>query len=295
MPDPVIFSIEIFGITIALRWYGLLIMTGVIVGSLLAAKEVERRGGNPDWVWDGLLWVVPAGVVGARLWYVVADYLGGNSRYLEEPASIIGFSKGGLSGLHIYGAFLFGAIAGFFWARHYRIDLWLVLDSVGPSLLLGQALARPANFINQELYGPPTDLPWGIKIDAAHRLPSWADLTRFPVETTRFHPTFAYEMIGNLVAGALLLWATRRYKEKMRPGSAFAWWLILAGLVRFIIEFFRPDQPRLPGTEISYTRIATVLMMLGGTLYLLIKHEILRVSFISSGSAQYRIEPSPER
>ena len=194
-----------------------------------------------------------------------------------------------MRGLHIYGAILFGALAGYVWARRRKIDMWLLLDSVAPSLLIAQAIARPANFINQELYGPPTDLPWGISILPGNRLPEWSDLSEYPAETTRFHPTFAYEMIWNLLAGGFILWVTRRYEEKMKPGAAFAMWLILAGLGRFIIEFFRPDQPRVPGTGFSYTRIANVLMILGGTLLLLIKYEVLRLPFVSPGPSSYVI------
>jgi phosphatidylglycerol:prolipoprotein diacylglycerol transferase len=149
MLDPVIFSIEVFGFTLSLRWYGVLIMAGVVVGALITTSEVKRRGGDPDWVWEGLVWVIPAGIIGARLWFVVADILGGNTRYLDNPARIIGVAEGGLRGLHIYGAVLFGGVAACVWARRRKIDIWLVLDSVAPAMLIGQALARPANFINQ--------------------------------------------------------------------------------------------------------------------------------------------------
>ena len=86
------------------------------------------------------------------------------------------------------------ATVGFFFLKKNEMDIWLFLDAIAPAIFIGQALARPANFINQELYGQPTKLPWGIPIDAGHRLAQYADLSKFPVETTRFHPTFAYEM-----------------------------------------------------------------------------------------------------
>ena len=84
--DPVIFSIDIFGFTLSVRWYGVLLMTGVVVGSFLAAKEIERRGGDGDWVWEGLVWVIPAGIVGARLWFVLADILATIDCYYAWPS-----------------------------------------------------------------------------------------------------------------------------------------------------------------------------------------------------------------
>jgi phosphatidylglycerol:prolipoprotein diacylglycerol transferase len=293
MLDPVIFSIEIFGFTLALHWYGVLIMAGVVVGTFIASREVKRRGGDPNLVWEVLAWILVAAVIGARLWFVATDILGGSRRYLENPASIIGIAEGGLRGLHIYGAILFGAIAAYVWARRNRVDLWLILDSAGIPLLIGQALARPANYINQELYGHPTDLPWGIQIDAAHRLGPWRDTNQYPVETTRFHPTFAYEMAVNVLVAGLILWLTRRFWDRLRPGVAFGLWLILAGLGRFIIEFFRPDQPRIPGTGLSFTRTVNVLMMLAGVLLILVKYEVLRLPFLSAGSTAYAIQPAP--
>lgn len=290
MIDPIIFTIRIGSFHIDLRWYGLLIVTGTIVGAWLAAREVRRRGENSEYVWEGLVWVLVAGLVGARLWYVVNDMLGGSSRYLDDPVSIIRITEGGL---HFFGAILFGLVAAYIYARRHKLDMWLILDSVAPALLVGQAVARPANFINQELYGPPTDLPWGISISAAHRLAPWNDLNLYPEETTRFHPTFAYEMIWNLLAAGLLLWISHRFSNRLKPGALFAAWLILAGLGRFIIEWFRPDQPRLPGTDISYSRIVSGLMALVGVLMLLVRYRVIRIPFLSPGPDSYAIAPAP--
>jgi len=193
-------------------------------------------------------------------------------------------------GLHFYGAVLFGALAFWIFARRRKLDIWLLMDSVGPALLIAQGVARIANFINQELYGQPTTLPWGVRIAPQHRIPPYNQLDLYP-ETTRFHPTFFYEMIYNLLAGAFLMWITRRYRDKERPGAAFAGWLILAGVGRQIIEFFRPDQPRLPGTDISYSRIVAALMIVAGALILAIKYELLRLPFLPAGRKEYRLAP----
>jgi len=291
MIDPVIFTINIGNLTFSLYWYGVLVMLGVAVAAWMTAKEVKRRGQDPDYVWDSLLYVLPAGVVGARVWYVVNVTLGGNLRFIQEPFAIVNLRQGGL---HYYGAILFGAIAFYIYAKKMGFDMWLALDAVSPGLLIGQAIARPGNFVNQELYGQPTGLPWGIPIEAQNRIPPWNDLGRFPVESTRFHPTFAYEILWNVFAAGLILYVTRRFEDKLKPGVAFGAWLILAGVGRNIIEFFRPDQPVIPGTAFSYSRLVALLMILAGVLLILIKYERVKFNFLSAGRDSYMIIPPLE-
>ncbi len=286
MIDPVIFSINILGITIALRWYGVIIMAAVVFATWLTARRYEKKGGNPEWVWDALIVVLVAGILGARLWYVINATLGGSSYYVQNPLKILAIPEGGL---HIYGAFVLGGLAAYFYARRKKADLLLLLDSVAPAILLGQGLARPVNFINQELYGPPTDLPWGISILPEHRLPAWSDLAAFPYETTRFHPTFAYEMTWNLLAAAILLWLEKRLPGKFKPGVMFLAWLLAAGVGRFLMEaFFRPDQPKIPGTPLSYSGLVAGLMAVCGLVGLLARYGYLRIPFITNLREKYQ-------
>lgn len=281
MIDPVIFTIGNF----SLRWYGVIVMLGVIAGSLIVERELTRRGEKGDRIWDALIWVLPAGIIGARLWYVLNAVLGGNRSYLENPASILRVWEGGL---HIFGGFLFGALALLFYLRRNHLDPWLFLDAAGPGALVGQGIGRLANFINQELYGPPTTLPWGIPISAEHRLPQYQDLTLYPVESTRFHPTFAYEMLWNFASAGLLLWLSRRYKEELKPGTIFAGWLVLAGLGRVIIEFFRPDQPKIASLGISYTSIFAALMAIIGAVLLMARYKAINLKFAESWEEEYK-------
>jgi len=291
MIDPVIFTVEIGNFTFSLYWYGVFVMLGVAVAAWLTARVFKRHGQDPDYVWDSLLWILPAGVIGSRLWYVINTTLGGDSRYLQNPLTILNLKEGGL---HYFGALLFGALAFYLYARKMGLDVWLMLDAVSPGLLIGQAVARPANFINQELYGQPTNLPWGIKIDAQHRMPPWHDLSRYPVDTTRFHPTFAYEMLFNFLAAGLLIFLNRKYKDKMKPGVAFGAWLILAGIGRNVIEFFRPDQPTIPGTAFSYSRLVAIIMIIAGTVLILIRYSVLKIRFLPVGKDEYTIAPPLE-
>lgn len=285
MIDPVIFTIKLLGREFPLRWYGVIVMIGVVVGALIVERELKRRGENGDRIWDALIWVLPIGIIGARLWYVLNAIAGGNRSYIENPASIIRVWEGGL---HIFGGFLFGTIALLIYLRRNKLDPWLFLDAAGPAALVGQGIGRLANFINQELYGPPTTLPWGIPIQAEHRLPQYQDLGLFPVEATRFHPTFAYEMLWNFASAGLLLWLSRRYKEDMKPGTIFAGWLVLAGLGRVIIEFFRPDQPKIPGLGISYSSIFAALMAISGAILLLARYKAINLKFAENWEEEYK-------
>ena len=118
-----------------------------------------------------------------------------------------------------------------------------------------------------------------FQIQAEHRLVQFRDLNLFPVETTRFHPTFAYEMLWNFAAAGLLLWLSRRYRENIKPGTIFAGWLLLAGFGRLLIEFFRPDQPKIPGLGISYTSIFSALMAIVGAVMLMARYKAINLKF----------------
>jgi len=285
MIDPVIFTIRIGGWEFPLRWYGVIVMVGVIVGSLIVERELRRRGENGDRIWDALIWVLPAGIIGARLWYVLNATLGGNRFYIENPLQIINIPQGGL---HIFGGMLLGAAALLYYLRQNKLDPWIFLDSAGPALLIGQAIGRIANFINQELYGPPTTLPWGIPIAPENRIAPYADLSPYPVET-RFHPTFAYEMLWNLIAAGFLLWLSRRYKEELKPGALFAGWLVLAGVGRVLIELFRPDQPKIGDLGISYSSLVAALMAIIGAVMLMARYKAINLKFAENWEEDYQV------
>ena len=298
--NPVIFEIGNF----SLRWYGVIVMIGVIVGSLFVENELKRHGENPDSIWDALVWwvsfgpriktpigsfqlglpigVLPVGIIGARLWFVLNATLGGSRFYIDDPSRIYKVWEGGL---HIYGGMLFGAIILILFLRSRKLDPWLFFDAAGPALLIGQAIGRLANFINQELYGPPTTLPWGISIEVVHRLPQFRSL---PVDT-RFHPTFAYEMLWNFAAAGFLIWLARRYQKEIKPGTVFAGWLMLAGIGRVWIEFFRPDQPKIGDSFVSYSMAAAALMAIAGAILLLIRYRAWRPAFAENWEEEYQV------
>lgn len=286
MIDPIIFSFKLFNLQVVLRWYGVLVMLGAVVGAWWAEREIRRRGENGEVIWDAMVWVLPIGILGARLWYVMNNIFSGATYYLENPAHILYVWEGGL---HFFGGLLFGGIALFFFLKKNGMDVWLFLDALAPATLLGQAIARPANFINQELYGQPTQLAWGIPIEASHRIAPYSDLIQFPVETTRFHPTFAYEMILNFLIVLFLWWLSRRYEDELKPGTLFSAWLVLAGLSRTFIEFFRPDQARIGDTFISYTMTVSFAMAVVGVILLLTRFGKLKLAMLEGWEDKYQV------
>ena len=287
MIDPVIFSFKLFTLQVELTWYGLIVMSSVLIGGWLAEKEVRRRGENGDVLIDAMVWAVIAGIVGARLWYVANATIGGNRSYIEDPMSII---RPPIAGLHIFGGLFLGAIVLLIYLKQNGYDAWLFFDSIAPVALVGQAIGRLGNFINQELYGPPTNLPWGISIPADHRLFEFADLSMYPVDTTRFHPTFAYEMIVNVLAYLFILWYSRQNEEELKPGAVFSLWLIFAGFNRVFIEFFRPDQPKLGETFITTSMLIAFLMGVAGVILFLARSGKIQLAFAENWEDEYQIK-----
>jgi phosphatidylglycerol:prolipoprotein diacylglycerol transferase len=265
--DPVIAQIGPF----ALRWYGILLVTGMIVAAWVASRYVERKGEDGEAVWDMLVWVLIPALIGARLYYVFIQAPRGPEgfgRFMENPALIFQVWTGGI---HIFGAFIFGGIALFLFARWRNLPLLTYLDGVGLGLPLGQAIGRWANFINQELYGPPTTLPWGLRIDPQHRIPPYNDLSIYP-ESVRFHPLFLYESLWNFAGFGLLFWISRRYEDRLLPGDIILLYLIWYPLGRFFIEFLRTDSWFFPGTPFNMVHVLSFVAVVASTIILIWRH-----------------------
>ncbi len=255
---------------LTLYWYGFLITVGALVGAWVASTEAKRRGLDPDHVWNALIPALIFGLIGARLYHVISSPPGGIGwdYYREHPLDIIAFWNGGLRGLGIYGAIIGGAFGVWLYCRFAKLNFLQWLDICVPGLALAQAVGRWGNFFNQELYGFPTTLPWGVAIDAQHRLPQFADL---PPET-RFHPTFAYESILNLLIALGLLYIARRFGDRLRNGDIFLVYLILYPLARFIVEFQRPDAWTIGGLPTA--QWIAVLTAAAAAIVLIIRHRV---------------------
>ena len=136
---------------------------------------------------------------------------------------------------------------------------------------LGQAIGRIANFINQELYGPPTTLPWGLRIDAEHRIPPYNDLAAYP-ESVRFQPLFLYESLWNFVGFGLLFWISRRFEDRLRPGDLLLLYLIWYPAGRFMIEFVRTDSWFFPGTPFNVVHVLSAIAVAVSLAVLIYRH-----------------------
>ena len=212
-----------------LRAYGLMIAFGVIAAVELARRRWRARGHDPDEISGMALWAVPAGLVGARLYHVITDY----QRFEGQWGNVVKVWEGGLG---IPGGIAAGALAGVLYARHKKMPLGDLADTVAPALPLAQAIGRLGNWFNQELFGGPTKLPWGLEIDVAHRPDRYLD-------AATFHPTFLYEGLWNLALMALLLFIDR--KRVLRAGSLF--WAYVGGYFtgRLWVEAMRIDPASL--------------------------------------------------
>lgn len=285
MIDPILFSIDLGFTELIIRWYGLLVVGGVLAAAFYASWYVKREGEDPNLVWDALIWLLISGIIGARLWYVAADIIGGSQRYVENPMSILWINEGGLN---ILGGVVVGVIVGWIFAKRQQVDFWLLADAIAPGYLIGQAIGRWGNYINQELYGPPTTLPWGISIAPEHRMAPWSNLTDFPVDTTFFHPTFAYEMIWNLIFAGVLTYLIIRHSDTLKTGVIAGGALLATGIGRALIETnFRPDQPSFFGLGFSTSLVISILFALIGLFLMLVRMGKISVPFLQAGGDDY--------
>ncbi|MCH1868312.1 prolipoprotein diacylglyceryl transferase [Nocardioides sp. CFH 31398] len=216
---------------VPLRGYALSIVLGVVLAIWLSERRWAARGGRRGEISDIALWAVPFGLVGGRLYHVVTDW----RLYFGEgrnPVSALYVWNGGLG---IWGAIALGALGAYIGARRAGIRVAPVMDVLAPGVLLGQAVGRWGNWFNQELYGRPTDLPWGLEIDPAN----WPSGQEFEPGTT-FHPTFLYESLWSLAGVALLLLLDRRLA--MGRGRLVAAYVMVYTAGRGWIEMLRIDD-----------------------------------------------------
>jgi phosphatidylglycerol:prolipoprotein diacylglycerol transferase len=250
-------------------WYGIILMTGALVGGYVAVFEAKRRGEKEDHVWNILIVVMLLGIVGARLYHVFSSPAGGNlgwAHYRVHPEVIFFIWDGGLG---IYGAIVGGLISVLLYTYRNKLSLLRYLDIGAPALLIGQAIGRWGNWANQELYGPPTALPWGITIDQYHRIPPFNDLAQYPL-TTRFQPDFLYESLWSLVGVILLLAVGRKLAGKLKEGDLFLAYLVWYPLGRFWVETLRPDAWRIG--NIPTAQIISVVLIAIVIVLLLVRH-----------------------
>ncbi|MFN2285748.1 MAG: prolipoprotein diacylglyceryl transferase [Anaerolineae bacterium] len=257
------------GNVISVHWYGVLIVTGIILGANVAAYLAKKAGKDPEMIWDMLMIVVILAIIGARVYHVFSQpssgLLGWNY-YKENPLEALYIWNGGLG---IYGAIIGGALGVliFCWRRKLRPLQWL--DFAAPGMAIGQSIGRWGNYINIELYGPPTTLPWGLRVPALNRIAPYTDLVKYP-ETTLFHPTFLYESLAALALCLLLIWIAVHYSHKLREGDLLVSYLMGYAVIRFFTEMLRPDAWMVGG--IAAAQLFAIILFIAGAAFLLVRH-----------------------
>lgn len=237
-------AFTIFGIDV--MWYGVIISAGVLLGVLVALREAKRTSFKEDDLLDFLLYAIPAAIVGARAYFVIFSW----DYYSQNLSRIVNIRSGGLA---IHGAIIAGVITAIVFCKIRKVNFLELLDLVGPGLVLGQAIGRWGNYVNQEAHGGPTDLPWGIMI-----------------EGVKVHPTFLYESIINILIFMFLLWF--RKHKKASHGQVFALYLILYSAGRFFIEGLRTDSLMFMGMRVAQL-ISLAAIIIGLVMFIYVKNK----------------------
>jgi phosphatidylglycerol:prolipoprotein diacylglycerol transferase len=233
-------------------FYGVIFALSVLAAYQVAVRLAPRRGLKPKIIEDIFLFTLPVAILGARLYHVFDLW----SYYRHRPAEILMLWHGGLG---IYGGILAGVVFLLVYCRWRRFNLAAVLDILGPALALGQAIGRWGNLFNQEAFGPPTNLPWGISIQPQYQPLVWAG-------NTRFHPLFLYESVFNLANFFLLYYL---FKKTKKEGLVAGFYFINYGLIRFFLEFLRWDTWLIAGTKLAHPLSLTSIIF---GLLLIFKH-----------------------
>lgn len=228
IPSPGISYIDVGMFRI--HFYALFILLGIALATWLADRRLTKRGGEPGVIVDIAIWAVPFGILGGRLFHVITH----PRDYFYEGADLMAVFRIWEGGMAIYGALILGAVGVWIGVRRAGLRFWSVADALAPGILLAQAIGRLGNYFNQELFGLPTTLPWGLEIAADN--PAYPN--GLPAGLT-FHPTFLYEMLWSLAGVALLLWLDKRYS--LRWGRLFGLYLTWYSLGRIWIESIRID------------------------------------------------------
>ncbi len=269
-----------------IRYYGLIIVLAMLVAAWVAARLAKRDGRDPEHIWGALTWAIIPGIVLARLWFVffppISLTLGCSTPSPTDVCrdlswmlqNINNLQNGPLAiwsgGLSIFGAVIGGALGAYIYIRRNKLQLGAWMDIAAVALPLGQAIGRWANWVNQELYGTVTTLPWGLTIDSAHRVAPFGSTVDYPVATTLFHPLFLYESLWSILAFILLLNLFQRYRSRLIPGDLFLIYVMQYSVIRFLLEFIRVEVTLVGAINLS--QLVCIIAFLGALLFFIYRH-----------------------
>jgi phosphatidylglycerol---prolipoprotein diacylglyceryl transferase len=249
---------------ISVYWYGILIVGGAMLAAHIVSKLSRHNGHDPELAWSMLLWALITGIIGARIYHIISSW----DYYRVHLDQMIGLQ---MSGFGIYGAVAGGLAGVWVFTKRNKLRFLEWADYCAPGLLLAQAIGRWGNFFNQELYGPPTTLPWGIYIAPDHRLPG---LEMFD----RFHPTFFYESVLNFGGFLVLLYLARNWQKGRLYGDLFFIYCLIYPFIRFFIEFLRPDAWMVGG--IAAAQLVAIGSFVFASCLLIVRRKLRRPSMI---------------
>lgn len=228
IPSPDVSSFELGPVRV--HFYALFILLGIALAIWIGSRRFRQRGGQAGMILDIALWAVPFGIVGGRIFHVLTHW----DYYFYAGADLTKVFAVWEGGLAIFGALILGSVGAFIGARTAGIKFLAFADAIAPGVLVAQAIGRIGNYFNNELFGQPTTLPWGLEISTAN--PAYP--SGLPAGVL-FHPTFLYELIWNLMGFAVLIWLDRKFK--LHWGQMFAAYLITYSIGRAFIESIRID------------------------------------------------------
>ncbi|MEA1962849.1 MAG: prolipoprotein diacylglyceryl transferase [Patescibacteria group bacterium] len=252
IPDSVLINIG----QIKIYWYGLFIVTGILAAMAVVLKLAEKHKISKEAIIDSVFYLVAGGIIGARAYHIFLEF----PYYFNNPIEIIKIWQGGLA---IHGAILAGIVIAYFFAKKHKINFWRLLAVYTPGLAIGQAIGRWGNYFNQELFGLPTNLPWGIPIEPASRALEYYG-------ANYYHPTFLYESLGSLLIFIILIFVHRFFiKKDLKFYEIIVLiYLGLYSILRFCLEFIRIDKtPEI--LNLRFPQIISLLILLIISLYLI--------------------------
>ena len=257
-PDPIFLQLG----PLPIYWYGIGYALGLAAAYQVLIRLARRAGEDAEVVGNGLIIVAVAALIGGRAYHVIDQW----QLYKDDLIKIV---LPPFSGLGVYGGIAAGFVAVVAYARWKRVPFWRWADIIAPALFTMQAIARWGNFFNQELYGPPTTLPWGIPIECVHRIEAYACGPGF-TETTRFHPLFLYESLSGLIGALVLIWLGFHVRSRSRAGDLMLIFFIWYGVVRFSLETLRADNWTFFG--IPTAQVVSLVVIVAAALALAWRH-----------------------